>query len=568
MKRALKHSILNLLKALPAFMLILLLSVNIHAQERPNILWLSCEDISPYLSMYGDSTAHTPNLDRLAKEGTVFTNVYATVAVCAPTRSSIITGMYPISIGTMHMRTGKDVMSWGHRDYSGNSKARDINGDSVPLYAAVIPPYVKCFTEYMRDAGYYCTNNQKTDYQFAAPVTAWDENNTKAHWRNRPEGMPFFSVFNFGVTHESRIWKNRDLPQTVNPDSVPLPSYFPDNNIVRQDVARNYSNIELLDKRIGKMLKQLEEDGLLDNTIIFFFSDHGGPLPRGKRLHYDSGLRMPMIIRVPEKYKKYAGIDTKRDNRMISHVDFAPSILSLAGIDAPDYMQGNAFIGPLRNTQKQWTYIFGSGDRFDEFTDRIRVVRDTQFLYVRNYYPELPAYKDIAYRRHIPMMNEMLRLNAKGDLDRNQNYWFRIKKTKEEFYDCKADPENLHNLIDNPKYAARIDSMRKVMDDWLDRVGDKGAIPEKQMFLQMWPNGIQPVTDNPIVEKKGKKVYLSCPTEGASIAYIISDNEIHPDLNSGWKHYKEAFKIKKGQYLYVMAQRIGYKESTIITKHL
>jgi len=553
-----KHIQVNL-RVLSAFMLLILLSISASAQnQKPNILWLSCEDISPYLSMYGDSTAHTPNLDKFAAEATIYTNVYATVAVCAPTRSSIITGMYPISIGTMHMRTGKDVMSWGKRDYSGKSKAVDINGDVVPLYSAVIPEEVKCFTEYLRDAGYFCSNNQKTDYQFAAPVTAWDENNTKAHWRNRAEGQPFFAVFNFGVTHESRMWKNKNLEQTVDPEEVPLPLYFPDNAIVREDVARNYSNIELLDQQIGKRLKQLEEDGLLDNTIIFFFSDHGGPLPRGKRLNYDSGLQTPFMIRFPDKLKQ------KYDDQLISHVDLAPTILSLAGIEIPDYMQGQAFLGSQDSNERD--YIYGSGDRFDEFTDRTRIVRDDRYLYVRNYHPELPAYKDIGYRKHIDMMNELLRLNALGELNRDQNYWFRIKKTKDEFYDCKTDPENLHNLINEPQYKAKIEELSQAMDKWLEEVGDMGAIPEKQLFLKMWPKGIQPTTEIAQIKKTKNNVALSCPTQGASIAYILTNKEIKADLNSGWQNYHSPIKVKKGQILYVMAQRIGYKESEITIK--
>jgi len=257
--------------------------------ERPNILWLTCEDISPTLSFYGDSTAHTPNLDRLASESLVFTRAFAVVGVCAPSRSSIITGMYPASIGTRNMRTGTDAMGWGNRKYDNKKVAKDINGEPVRQYSAVIPDFVKCFTEYLRVSGYYCTNNVKTDYQFAAPLTAWDDNSINATWENCPMGKPFFSVFNHEVTHESKMWINKKLPQTVFPSSVPLPPYFPEDSVVRQDVARNYSNIELLDKQIGEKLDKLKKSGLYDKTIIFFFSDHGGPLPRGKREIYDSG---------------------------------------------------------------------------------------------------------------------------------------------------------------------------------------------------------------------------------------------------------------------------------------
>ncbi len=539
--------------------------------KRPNILWLTCEDISPTLSMYGDSTARTPNLDKLAAEGLVFDNVYAVVAVCAPSRSSIITGMYPTSIGTMHMRTAHDVMSWGKREYSGKSNHLDINKDTVPFYSAVIPPYVKCFTEYMREAGYYCTNNYKTDYQFAAPVTAWDENNPRAEWKHAPWDMPFFSVYNHNVTHESQIWKRADKPQTVSPEIVPLPSYFPDDTIVRTDVARNYSNIEALDKQIGEKIKALKRAGVYNNTIIFFFSDHGGPLPRGKRLNYDSGLRVPFIVRIPKQYRKKYGVDPSwikngRVDALISFVDLAPTLLSIAGVKIPDYMQGKAFMGPQRVKEPR-KYIFGTGDRFDEFTDRNRVVRDHRYLYVRNYHPELPGYKDIAYRKQIPMMRDMLYLLRMGRLDAAQNYWFRLYKAPEELYDCDADPENIHNIVDDPSLSGKLDELRKAMDDWLAVTGDMAATPEKEMYLKMWPGGKQPVTEKPVISVKGKKITLSCRTEGASIGYIISNKNFKPDLNAGWKVYYKPLSIPRGKFIYVMAQRIGYRESAIVKRN-
>ena len=249
----------------------------INAQDKkPNILWIVCEDISPILSFYGDTTAKTPNLDALANESLIYDNAFATTPVCGPSRSAIITGMLPSSIGTIHMRTGKDVQSWGKlaykdtvKDHLGNL-VKDLNGNLIREYSAVIPENVKCFTEYLRANGYYCTNNQKTDYQFAAPQSAWDENNAKAHWKNAPKNQPFFSVFNYGETHESRIWLNKDLHLTVNPNDVPLPDYYPDNEVIRNDLARLYSNIELLDVQIGKIIAELKKDGLYNNTIIFF----------------------------------------------------------------------------------------------------------------------------------------------------------------------------------------------------------------------------------------------------------------------------------------------------------
>ena len=230
-------------------------------ETKPNIVWIVTEDISPTFSFYGDHTAKTPNLDALAKESMVYDNAFAVVGVCGPSRSAIITGMYPTSIGTMHMRTGKDIHSWGKRTYSKSANKTDLEGGTIVEYSAVIPEEVKCYTEYLRAAGYYCTNNQKTDYQFAAPVTAWDENNSKAHWRNTPKDQPFFSVFNIGTTHESQLWKNSNLPLTVNPNDVSVPPYLPDNEATRNTIARHYSNVELMDAEVGAFIKQLKDDG-------------------------------------------------------------------------------------------------------------------------------------------------------------------------------------------------------------------------------------------------------------------------------------------------------------------
>ena len=525
--------------------------------ERPNILWIVTEDISPTLSVYGDSIAKTPHLDDLAKESMVYDNAYAVVGVCAPTRSSIITGMYPTSIGTMHMRTGQDVMSWGKRIYKDKDSLgrNDINGNPIRQYSAVIPYYVKCYTEYLRTVGYYCTNNQKTDYQFAAPVTAWDENNNKAHWRNRPDGMmPFFSVFNIGVTHESMLWKNENLPLTVGPDNVKVPPYLPDNAATRETVARNYSNIELMDKEVGQILQQLKDDGLYDNTIIFFYSDHGGPLPRQKREIYDSGLKIPFMIK---------GINGEkgRTNRMISQVDLAPTMLSLAGIEVPKYMEGHAFSGSFEAGERD--YIFGSSDRFDEYTDRIRAVRNKKYLYLRNDYPELPKYKDVSYRKQIPMMPTFLELEKEGKLNKIQHSWFETK-TKEELYDCEKDPYNLNNLVENPEYASVLEKMRNALENHIENRPDLGLEPEALLINQMWPDFEQPVTASVEIRYDGNIVSLSSSTKGASIAYIISDNPKETlNFDSGWKLYKKPFSVEKGKYIYTMAQRIGFKECDI-----
>jgi arylsulfatase A-like enzyme len=533
-----------------------LLISSISFSQKPNIIWITVEDISPTLSMYGDSTAKTPNLDELASESLIFTEAFTTVGVCSPSRSSLITGMYPVSIGTHQMRTGKDVFGWGSRDYDGVSNAIDVNGDSIPLHSVVTPPEVKCFTEYLRAEGYYCTNNSKTDYQFAAPVTAWDQNSNNAHWKNREKNQPFFSVFNFDVTHESKMWLHRDKPLTVKQGLVPLPPYFPDTETVRNDVARNYSNIELLDKMVGNLIKELKADGLFDKTYIFFFSDHGGPLPRGKRSHYESGLKVPMMVRDPYE-KKIRYVDDQ-----ISFVDLAPTTLSLTGLNIPDHFQGRAFMGEKKSEILR-DYVFGSGDRFDETYDRVRSVISKEFIYVKNYYTNRPAYKDVLYRKNIDMTNEMLMLYKEDKLNSDQKYWYRESKTREEFYVRSEDPHSLKNLISDERYEDEINKHRMALKNWQDEINDIGAKSEKKHLDSMWPRGIQPKSSKPDVTVKDKTVTIKSNTLGSSNAFIISDNDFEPSLDDGWKLYHEPIKVNKG-YIYVISTRLGYEDSEII----
>lgn len=521
---------------------------------QPNILWIVTEDISPTLSFYGDNTAKTPNLDALAKQSVVYDNAFAPVGVCAPTRSSIITGMYPTSIGTMNMRTGKDVFSWGKRVYDKNIPITDINNDSIIQYAAVTPENVKCFTEYLRVGGYYCTNNQKTDYQFAAPVSAWDENNGKAHWRGRPEKTPFFSVFNIGLTHESQLWK-QTKPLTVNPDNVIVPPYLQDTPMSRSNIARHYSNVELMDVEVGKIIQQLKDDGLYDSTIIFFYSDHGGPLPRQKRNILDSGLKVPLLI------KGINSTEVGRTDRLVSFTDLAPTMLSLAKIKPPKHLDGKAFLGEYNAQPRK--YVYGSSDRFDESTDRSRAIRNKEFLYVRNYFPEKLKYKEIGYRRNIPMMNELLELKEQNKLNTTQLQWFQ-EKTTEELYDCKNDPHNLVNLVDDKNYEQILNEFRVENLNRIQNYPDLGVIPEAKLIDMMWPNFEQPLTKSVKIEIIENKVTLSTTTKGASIAYIISDKSNENfDFNSGWSLYSEPVSVEKGQHIYIIAQRIGFKESSV-----
>lgn len=455
----------------------------------------------------------------------------------------------------MHMRTGKDIQSWGKRKYAERSRGTDLAGDSLREYAAVIPPQVRCFPEYLRAAAYFCTNNSKTDYQFAAPLSAWDENDAKAHWRHRAENQPFFSVFNFNSTHESMLWKHENLPLTVDPQSVPVPPYLPDDSISRRTIARHYSNVELMDQEVGEILQQLKEDGLYDETIIFFYSDHGGPLPRQKREIYDSGLRIPFLVKMPRGEKK------GRTSRMISLVDLGPTLLSLAGIQPPAYMEGKAFLGAFQAPAR--SYVFGSSDRFDEQSDRIRVLRDARFLYVRNFIPELPKYRDLGYRKQIPMMQQILLLKEADQLSPEQQIWFGNKE-KEELYDCEKDPHNLHNLADDPAFRDILRRFQQAFYTHLSTHPDLGFVPEVEMIDMMWPGGKQPVTATPEIIQVGDSVQLRCTTEGASIVYLILDQgEAKFSFDAGWKLYQKTLFLPKGKYLYAVSERIGYKMSKI-----
>ncbi len=523
---------------------------------RPNILWIVAEDMSPNIPAFGDSTVVTPTLNRLAKEGISYDNFFSAHPVCSPARASIITGMYANSIGASHMRTGPWMLE--------NLPEHIIQGykslpeENIP-YEAVPPKEVKMFTEYLRASGYYCTNNNKEDYQFIKTMTAWDESNNKAHWRNRLKNAPFFSVFNIGVTHESRIWaKAEDSLWVENDLNVPIPPYLPETEISKNDVRRMYSNILEMDTQVGTLLSELEEDGLLDSTIVVWYTDHGGPLPRQKRLLYDSGTKVPMIIRFPNG--QFAG---QRDDRMISFIDLAPTTLSLASIEPPEYMQGSAFIGPFTRDEEP-QYVFGAADRFDEFTDRIRSARDIQYKYIKNYQPEKPIYADVAYRKNMPIMQELLRLRESKQLTAEQALWFQQPKANEELYDITKDPHELHNLANDPNFQQELERLRTACENWLDGMDDTGLRPEKELVEALWPNGIQPQTENPVFTYSNGRLTIGCPTEGASLGYrFVEDPE--SDERGAWKVYNSPVNVPENSTVEAIAHRLGYKRSAMKT---
>ncbi len=439
--------------ALLIFLITLAVHVAACAAPLPNILWISAEDLSPDLHCYGDDYSITPNLDRLAAQGVRFTRAYSSAPVCSPSRSSIITGMYASAIGTHHHRSN-----------------------------VALPPGVRCFTEYLRDAGYYCTNNAKTDYNFPVPPAAWDQCDRNAHWRNRKRtDQPFFAVFNLAETHESRamnlhgqhthLTDELSAAERHDPARGKLPPYYPDTPVVRANWARWYDCITVMDKRVSEPLEQLEKDGLAENTIVFFWGDHGRGLPRGKRWLYDSGLRVPLIIRWPGKIE--AG--SVRDD-LVSLIDLGPTLLSIAGIVPPAHLHGRALLG--EHARPAPKYIFATRDRMDETYDMMRAVRDERFLYIHNFQPEKPYAQPIAYMDQSPIMREWRRLDAAGELKGAPALFFAKTKPPEELYDTQADPHNINNLANSPEHREVLVSMRSALIEWMKQIDDKGMHPE------------------------------------------------------------------------------------------
>ena len=433
--------------------------------EKPNILWITCEDVSgPYLGCYGDIFAKTPNIDRLADEGVLYSKAFATAPVCAPSRSCLVTGVYATSTGTQHLRS-------------------DVK----------LPSQIKCFPEYLRAAGYYCSNNYKKDYNFK-DVNVWDESSDTAHWRRRKPGQPFFSVFNFTSTHQGQIngsdeeffdkYTSKLKPQERHDGKkIPLPPYYPDTPFVRKIWTRYYNLITFMDKQVGDLLSQLKADGLGDNTIVFFFSDHGLGLPRFKRTLYDSGLHVPLIIRFGRRYQRFSPLKGgRRTDRLVSFVDFAPTVLSLVGLPVPGYMQGNAFLGAMTRSPRE--YIFGASSRVDEAYEMSRCVRDKRYKYIRNYMPHLPYIQPSEYPDRAEIMQELRRVVAEGNLTDVQKLHWTPTKPLEELYDTLADRHEINNLVGMPKARKILDRMRRVHRGWMVGTHDTGLLSEAEMHIR------------------------------------------------------------------------------------
>ena len=559
MMMILLNSIISMYKIkliLSFFLLFYSCSNNLKVLEKPlNVVWISCEDMGPILGSYGNDIIKTPNLDKLASEGVRYTNAYSTVGVCAPSRFSIITGMYSARLGAHNMRAGDyhNYKTPEQVSYRKNIGVIDKEGKNIPEYEVVLPTYVKPFTEILRTNGYYCANNFKCDYQFNAPFTAWDEVSSTVSYRDAPKDKPFFYVWNTLLTHESRIWERSNQPLTVNPEDIIIPSYFPDIPEVRNDIARKYSNIEAMDKKVGELISQLEEDGLLENTIIMFWSDHGGNLLRQKRAVGNSGLNVPLIIRYPNKMD--AG---KVDNRIVSLMDLGPTVLSLLNIDPPKHYDGMAIAGRYEDSPRK--YAFGTADRFDESTDMQRSVLDGRYVYIKNFMPEQPLIYRNKYRERINMNSKLIQMDSLDMLDGDAKYIFMKTKPLEEFYDLVNDPYEVNNIIDDPKHANRINNFRIALENWQKEINDQGFIAENKLIESFWPNMIQPKTENVEFKIRDDGLYeLTSITNGASIGYQI-DEKIG---TNSWSLYHTPITIGDKQKIVARAIRIGYKASEI-----
>jgi arylsulfatase A-like enzyme len=433
--------------------------------ELPNILWITSEDNSPLLGCYGDEFATTPHLDRLASEGFLYTNAYANAPVCAPARNTIITGVHACSNGNEQMRSSY------------------MKSETVRFY-----------TEYLMNKGYYCTNKSKTDYN-TSPIdieTMWNESGRNAHYRNREKGQPFFAIFNLTVSHESSIHKSiPDEELRHKPEDVTLPPYHPDTPEMRHDWAQYYDKVEDMDAQVGHLLKELEEEGLAENTIVFYYADHGGVLGRSKRYLYETGTHVPMIIRIPEKYKHLfpAEAPGEKVERLVSFVDLAPTLLSLIETEAPDYMQGDAFLGKYQQEEPDYIYMFR--DRMDERYDLCRSIVDRQYRYTRYYNSNRIWMQQLEYLWRAPSMASWEREYLAGNCNDAQSRFFNTKPV-EELFDTENDPWELNNLANDPAHADRLLRMRMAALDMAVSMKDAGFIPESDRNIRA---GDMPIYD-------------------------------------------------------------------------
>lgn len=432
-------------------------------ETRPNVLWIIAEDLGVELGCYGDKLVHSPNLDRLAAEGVRYTNAFTAGPVCSASRSGFMTGMYQTSIGAHNHRS--------HRN----------DGYTLPEGVHVI-------THYFRRAGYFTANVRtaapgvkgtgKTDWNFKPAEKPFDGTD----WKGRRPGQPFFAQVNFSETHRS-FKKAKQHP--IDPDKVVLPPYYPDHPIAREDWALYLDTVGYLDKKVGAVLKRLEDEGLAEETIVLFFGDHGRAHVRGKQWLYDGGIHVPLLIRIPEKFRiADQGRPGTVCDEMVNAIDFGPTCMALCGIAIPASMEGQSFLGP---SPKKRDYIIAARDRCDETVDRIRCVRTKRYKYIRNFMPERPYTQMNRYKwRQYPVLRLMHELHDAGKLTPVQELFMAPRRPPEEFYDLQSDPHEIKNLADSPEHQEVLKDLRAKLETWIQQTGDQGQTPEDSSIHEDW----------------------------------------------------------------------------------
>lgn len=429
--------------------------------SRPNILWVTSEDNSyHWIGCYGNKDAETPNIDQLAADGIRYRYAYSNAAVCAVARNTLILGRYACSTGTHNMRSRYPV-----------------------------PSSFRTYPSFLRDAGYYCVNRSKTDYNFRTDDKShWDECSSKAHWKNRSEGQPFFAVFNTTISHESSLFQKKTegyrqkgtIPATPSrdPASVKLPPHYPDTPEIRQDWVTYMDIVTAMDRQIGDWLAELDDEGVRDNTIIFYYSDHGGILPRAKRYINDTGTRVPMVVSFPKKWQHLAPAESGTvSDRPVAFIDLPPTVFSLAGVEIPEQFQGRAFAGKAAVEKEPYAFLFGQ--RFDSRMLRfVRAVTDGKYRYIRNFHPHRHRGILAGYPHGQVGWQSLFRLKQAGKLNDVQSAYWSIPQPVEELYHTEKDPWELKNLANDPKHQKRLARMREATLDKMREIGDTGLVPE------------------------------------------------------------------------------------------
>lgn len=539
------------------------------SSDRPNVVLILAEDMTPRLGAYGDPNAVTPNIDELAKESVVFTHAFTMAGVCAPSRAGLITGVPQHATGLQHMRTA----TYSHP------------------YLGVPPAWVKGYPELLRRAGYFTYVDTKTDYQFSngysdvGPFTLWDAHGNysnlddlrvPAAWQNYDlKGKPFYINFNPQITHESGLLTLENAPKAfralpkiwdklrsfytqvnINPAELRIDPYWQDTSEVRKELALFYRNINVMDQQVGNIVARLKHDNLWDNTIVIFAADNGDGLPRHKREGYDSGTHVPLIMHVPEKYRptgwKKSG---EKDNRLVSFEDLAPTILGFTRSPVPVYMQGvnmSADNAPYRE------YVFSSRGRMDNVALRSYYVRSKDYQYVQNFDTTANGV-NIDFRNALVTAQVLNSGHKTKTLSQEQENWF-AEKPREELYDLRRDPWQLNNIADENSSIARVDIFREKLEQWRNQTNDTSIISEAQMVEDLQDaTGRARITLAPVAEINPvtDKLFIVSRTEGASLGYSFDD--------TNWAIYTEALKVpKEVKTVAIKAVRYGWKESNTV----